>query len=110
MIKVRYYLLLLTFLLLLAAHGRDSRTYLSPIVPPAAFVGLYYTCQFRVLGMDLPAYKFQGLPSNLTGNAMGRVVGIPQSVGSFRVTVSYNSNGQHGQTELVLMVVDKRWD
>ena len=83
----------------------SHRTHLSPIIPPTAFLGQYYTCQFRVLGMDFPRYEFHGLPPNMTGNRYGRVVGTPEKIGSYPVTVFYGSRYFQGETKLVFMVV-----
>ena len=106
MIKVTI-ILLAVFILANCHYGH--RTFLSPIIPPTAFVGQYYTCQFRVLGMDFPIYKFHGLPPNMTGNHYGRVIGTPGKIGSYPVTVTYSSKEFTSSTELVFMVVDKKW-
>jgi hypothetical protein len=37
--------------------------FLSPPLPPTAFVGEYYTTQFRILGLDNPVFRFTDLPS-----------------------------------------------
>lgn len=66
-----------SLLLFLLAAYCNSQQQLSPLIPPAAFAGNYYTCQFRVLGVDFPRYEFQGLPPSMTGSPTGKVSGTP---------------------------------
>lgn len=50
------YKYLVIVLLLVAAHQQDY--FLSPAIPPTAFVNEYYTTQFRILGLDNPKFTF----------------------------------------------------
>lgn len=67
----------LSLILLLLLTYCNSEQQLSPLIPPTAFAGNYYTCQFRVLGVDFPKYEFQGLPPSMNGSPSGKVSGTP---------------------------------
>jgi hypothetical protein len=85
---VVFVLIRLTFSL----TGSQLLYQLSPSIPPTAFLSQYYTCQFRVIGLDFPAFKFDGLPKELTGEPSGIIKGTPLSMGSYIVNVSYSTN------------------
>lgn len=85
--------LCLLAVLLLAATADQSHYQLTPPLPPTAFLAQTYSCQFRVPGLAYPAFRFQGLPSGLSGSASGLVRGVPSVMGSFLVSIRYSSNG-----------------
>lgn len=103
-------LLIVVALLSIATHSNNSASgRLSPLIPPTAFVQNFYTCQFRVIGLDFPQYTFQGLPPTITGTSEGRVSGTPNQTGSYPVTVSYQSNGYKASSEFIFRVTQPIW-
>jgi hypothetical protein len=95
--------------LLFTASSDKPNTQLSPMIPPTAFLGHYYTCQFKVLGMDSAVYMFKGLPASLSGNNNGLVTGTPNATGSYPITVSYSSKYQSGSANSVFLVSSGVW-
>ena len=85
---------LLTLLLTLAITQK-SNTYsmysLTPVIPPIAFVGQYYTCAFRVNGLNYPSFTFENLPEHFTASSTGTIEGVPSAIGSYSVIVQYRS-------------------
>jgi hypothetical protein len=73
---------------------------------PTAFLGDYYTVQFRVVGLDNPSFAFQTLPPWFTGYPNGTISGLPQQEGSYPVTLTYKSNSHQSSKELIIRVVD----
>jgi hypothetical protein len=91
-------------------HSYDTQMgRLSPLIAPTAFLENFYTCQFRVIGLDFPKYSFEGLPPPVTGSADGRVSGTPNKIGSYPVTVSYKANGYAASAEFVFRVTEPIW-
>ena len=85
---------LLVALLLVSSFAKHQEDYfITPAVPPTAFVGEYYTIQFRVFGLDNPVYKFEGLPAYLKGHEDGTIEGTPHEKGSFAIKVWFASKG-----------------
>lgn len=80
--------------------------FLSPPIPPTAFVGDFYTVQFRVGGLDAPLFDFYNLPSAFTGYPNGTIEGNPSIQGSFPVKVSFRSGNISSSQNLILRVVD----
>ena len=77
---------------------------LSPNLPPTAFIGQYYTCNFRVSGLTAPRFTFVDLPDCFTHSHSGAIEGIPDVSGSFSVTVRYQQGAVRGQETIVLRV------
>lgn len=87
-------LTLFLLLLTLSTQGGNRNQYsLSPNLPPTAFIGQYYTCNFRVGGLANPSFSFKNLPSCFTASSSGTVEGIPNESGSYSVTVNYQQGG-----------------
>jgi len=84
--------LLVALLLALACAGNDEY-FISPPIPPTAFVGEFYTVQFRVLGLDNPVFKFEDLPLFFKGYSDGTLEGTPAAVGSYSIKVWFASKG-----------------
>lgn len=104
-------LLLFTLLALLSTPARSNNRYeLSPNLPPTAFIGQYYTCNFRVSGLTAPTFSFVNLPSCFTSTSSGSVEGIPDSTGSFSVTVKYQEGRSSGQQVVVLRVTEPNYN
>lgn len=88
---------LFTVVLILAAvinliGGNQPGFMLSPPLPQTAFVGLFYTCQLRVIGLDFPVFGFKGLPKEFNSSSNGTITGIPKNIGSYLITVSLSSS------------------
>lgn len=79
---------------------------LSPAIPPVAFVGQYYTCDFRVTGLTNPQYTFMNLPRFFKSSRSGRIEGIPSEKGTFTITVNYQQNRISSQKSVVLRITD----
>ena len=60
------YLLAILFIVA-TTQGGSSDFFLSPPLPPTAFVGEYYTSTFRIIGLDNPLFKFENLPQCFKG-------------------------------------------
>jgi len=72
------YILLLTFTVtIFAQNDQEQQYFLSPPLPPTAFLGQFYTAQFRVVGLDNPKFSFPNLPSFLAPQPDGTVSGTP---------------------------------
>lgn len=104
-----YRLLLVTLLLASSLAHKQHYHYkedyfLSPPIPPTAFVGEYYTLQFRVLGLDNPVFKFEHLPAAFTGHPDGTIEGTPDATGSFAVKVWFASKGVKECKEITIRV------
>lgn len=99
-------LVLATLLLVVSLQQPDNNSnyQISPPLPPTAFVGQYYTCQFRVLGMDFPTFEFRGLPSCFTGSKAGMIEGVPDQIGSFPLTVVYWSGSVKFSRDIVIRI------
>lgn len=74
MIKIALAFLLLTTF---AATQNSQQYTLSPALPPTAFLGQYYTCDFRVAGLTNPKYTFDDLPYFFKASSSGRLEGTP---------------------------------
>jgi hypothetical protein len=83
---------------------------ISPSLPPSAFIGQYYTCQFRASGLKNPSFSFENLPSFLTASSNGAIEGIPTDSGSYSITVSYQQGGEQGQQDVVLRVTEPNFN
>ena len=95
MIKTLVFLLLLS---LAASYGRDRYDFsLSPTIPPPAFLGQYYTCDFRVAGLKNPVYTFERLPRFLKGSSIGRLEGTPNERGNYEIIVHYEEGIYSGR-------------
>ena len=88
---VRY--LFLVLLLTLGSCGYNHDYFVSPPIPPTAFVGEFYTVQFRVLGLDNPVFKFDDLPELFKGHSDGTVEGVPAAPGNYEIKVWFASKG-----------------
>jgi hypothetical protein len=88
---VRY--LFLVLLLALGACSHRGDYFVSPPIPPTAFVGEYYTVQFRVLGLDNPVFKFEDMPDCFKGHSDGTVEGTPKTPGTYEIKVWFASKG-----------------
>ena len=77
-------------LLVLAKQSDSGDYFLSPPLPSTAFVGQYYTIQFRVIGVDNPLFKFDGLPKCFKGSPDGVLEGNPNKAGSYPIKVTYS--------------------
>jgi hypothetical protein len=98
---------LFTLLLTIAITQRSS-TYskysLTPVIPPIAFVGQYYTCAFRVNGLNYPTFTFENLPQHFTASATGTIEGVPSATGSYNVVVQYRSENIVQKQTFILTV------
>ncbi len=82
---------LLLLMIVSTSSSKNTQIYsISPSIPPKAFVGEYYTCDFRVQGLYNPTYKFTNLPSFFKASYNGRIEGTPTRKGTYNVVVSYN--------------------
>jgi len=84
---------LLLALLLALVFASPEEYFISPPIPPTAFVGEFYTVQFRVLGLDNPVFKFEDLPLFFKGYSDGTLEGIPATIGSYSIKVWFASKG-----------------
>lgn len=98
-------LLVLIVNLTAASKNRIGNYELSPPLPPAAYRGEYYTCQFYVQGIA-PAFHFYGLPPFLAASRSGALEGTPPAAGTFRFTVVYALGDVYGQEDVVLRVLE----
>lgn len=81
---------LLITLLVLAQQYNTPDYFLSPPLPPTAFVGQYYTVRFRVIGVDNPLFKIEGLPKCFKASPDGVIEGNPDKVGSYPIKVTFS--------------------
>jgi hypothetical protein len=95
---------LLLLLLLPLAHANQPFYFLSPELPPSAFVGQPYACQFQVSGLTTPVFSFIGLPKGLVGGSSGLLKGTPGSKGTFAITVSFASSRIKSSQQTLLRV------
>jgi len=95
--------LLLLILISPASHSQP-RYALAPEIPPAAFLGQNYACQFQVTGLPTPRFSFKGLPKEFTWDASGMIKGTPLTKGSFSVTISFTGNSFKGSRQSILRV------
>lgn len=97
---------LVVVLLLVAAHQEHTADdfFLSPPLPPTAFVGQYWTTQFRVLGLDNPIFSFENLPKCFTGYEDGTIEGTADKAGSYAVKVNFRSGKHSGCRDIVIRV------
>jgi hypothetical protein len=93
--------LLLLILISPASHSQP-RYALAPEIPPAAFLGQNYACQFQVTGLPTPRFSFKGLPKEFTWDASGMIKGTPLTKGSFSVTISFTGNSFKGSRQSIL--------
>lgn len=99
--------LALLLFLIVAAHQNHNGYNLyeiTPIIPPTAFVGQYYTVNFRVNGFAKPDISFLNLPDCFTALNTGTIEGIPDTVGSYNIVLRYQSGSESGQQDIVLRV------
>lgn len=96
--------LLAAILLVLSQCGGGDDYFLSPPLPPTAFIGEYYTTQFRILGLDNPVFKFSELPPWLKGYKDGTLAGTPTVAGSFPVRVFFSAPGCDSSRDIVVRV------
>ena len=99
-----YRYLLVILLIALTQQGYSHDFFLSPPLPPTAFVGEYYTTQFRVLGLDNPVFYFTKLPKFLKGHADGTIEGTPKKTGSFPVSVRFTAPGCDETRDIVIRI------
>ena len=86
------YLVLLTFAaVLLAQDTPQQQFFLSPPLPPTAFLGQFYTVQFRVIGLDNPTFSFLNLPPFLNSQPDGTVSGTPTELGSYPLNITFST-------------------
>lgn len=98
---------LFTLLLTLTLSQKDN-TYsmysLTPVIPPIAFVGQYYTCAFRVNGLNYPSFTFENLPDHFTASTTGAIEGVPSAIGSYSVIVQYRAENVVQKQTFVLRI------
>ena len=99
-----YKVLLGLFLVTLTMQGCGSDYFLSPPLPPTAFIGEYYTTQFRILGLDNPLFKFVDLPKWFKGYKDGTIAGTPKKAGSYPVRVYFTTPGCDNYRDIVVRV------
>jgi hypothetical protein len=92
------------------ASSKGNQYSLSPDLPPTAFIGQYYTCNFRVGGLSTPSFTFSNLPSCFTASSSGTVEGIPTESGSYSITVNYQQASAKGQQVIVLRVTEPNYN
>ena len=99
-------LALLLFLLVAARQSHDdyNQYEITPVIPPTAFVGQYYTVNFRVNGLAKPTISFLNLPDCFTALNTGTIEGIPDTAGSYNIVLQYQSGAESGQQNIVLRV------
>lgn len=97
--------LLVSTLLVLSFQG-STDYFLSPPLPPTAFVGEYYTTTFRVLGLDNPVFKFEGLPQCFKGYKDGTIEGTPDHAGSYPATVRFSAPGCSDSRDIVIRIAE----
>jgi hypothetical protein len=102
--KVSIVFLLLLLGLAVAADWTEGEYLLNPSIPPVAFLGQYYTCDFRVAGLSGTTYTFEKLPQFFRGSSSGRVEGTPDAKGSYEVVVNYRSNQVFGKKSVILRI------
>ena len=100
MTRVLLALLLVAF----TYQGCTSDYFLSPPLPPTAFIGEYYTAQFRILGLDNPIFKFSNLPAWFKGHSDGTLSGTPKKAGSYPVRVFFTTSGCDQYRDIVVRV------
>jgi hypothetical protein len=83
------YLIFSVLLACTLTQENPDRYFLSPPQPPTAFVGQYYTVQFRVIGVDNPKFSFSNLPPFLKGYSDGTIEGAPDKLGSFVAKIRF---------------------
>lgn len=83
---------------------------LSPALPPTAFIGQYYTCNFRVSGLSTPSFSFIDLPDCFTPSSSGALEGIPSQSGSYSITVKYQQGSVRGQQVVILRVTEPSYN
>lgn len=95
-------------LLLLSLHLNQATPgyILSPALPPTAFIGEYYTCDFRVAGLVNPTFTFKNLPRFFKSLPSGRIEGTPTEKGTFTIIVTYQENKVSSSKSVVLRVTD----
>lgn len=101
---MRPILALLVAMLIRVSYADQPQYQVIPPLPPTAFLGQTYSCQFRIPGLVFPTFRFDGLPSGLLGSLSGLVKGRPAATGSFLVTISYSSNNYQASKQTVLRV------
>jgi hypothetical protein len=97
---------LLCLLLFLAITTNQQEVFLSPVLPPAAFVGEYYTVQFRLVGADRPTFSFTDLPPFLSAYSNGTVEGTPLQPGSFPLTIVYETSAIYSKAAIIVRVLN----
>jgi hypothetical protein len=105
LIIMMYRMVALLLLLLLRPASSDQPLYaLSPQLPPTAFVGQPYACQFQVTGLSAPLFTFAGLPKELASQSSGLIKGTPADKGSFAITITFTANGYKSSYQALLCV------
>lgn len=100
-----YRLVALLLLILIQLAIADQPLYVvMPQLPPTAFVGQPYACQFTVTGISAPLFAFNGLPKEIATNSAGLIKGTPLSKGSYAITVSFVSNSYKASYQTLLRV------
>lgn len=96
--------LLVWLVCVLGVFGQGDYS-LTPLAPPSAFLGQYYTLRFRVTGLDSPTFTFTGLPGCFISTGNGTIEGTPNATGSFVLRVSFSSGAVQSYSDVVLRVV-----
>lgn len=106
--KEQIRLALLLFLIVAAHQNNDSSNQyeITPIIPPTAFIGQYYTVNFRVNGLAKPNISFDNLPDCFSALNTGTIEGTPDTIGSFNIILRYQSGSESGQQNIVLRVAN----
>jgi len=104
--KIMYRYLLAILFIVATTQGGSSDFFLSPPLPPTAFVGEYYTSTFRIIGLDNPLFKFENLPQCFKGYKDGTIEGTPDHAGSYPVRVYYTGPGCDDHKDIVIRIVD----
>lgn len=97
--------LIVSTLLVLSCQG-STDFFLSPPLPPTAFVGEYYTTTFRVLGLDNPVFKFEDLPQCFKGYKDGTIEGTPDHAGSYPAKVYFSGPGCAESRDIVIRIAN----
>ena len=90
--------------LFLLAVTTSNNLLLTPPFPQTAFLGKKYQVNFQVYGLIKPTFTFKDLPSFFKGFPNGTLSGTPDSIGSYKITVSYSDRSRNGSSEVIIAV------
>lgn len=95
---------LLLLVLFLLAVTTSNNLLLAPPFPQTAFLGKRYQVNFQVYGLIKPTFSFKGLPPFFKGFPNGTLTGTPDSIGSYKATISYSDKTRNGSSEVIIAV------